>query len=176
MNKDKSMLARFLGAGADVTESAEYKALVEKHASEQANANEALALVEGQLAEANAKVAELTATLAEAVTKIEELQATAGDAEAAAAAAAKAEAELRVKARKEKLEAAVGTDRAETFLAAFEGMDDAKFEAAVAAMAGVGADEAKSEMFNETGIDAAVDAEKVAKEQQPVHFKNFIRK
>lgn len=72
------------------------------------------------------------------------------------AAVADAEAK-RLTARKEKVEAAVGTEKSVALLAATEALDDAAFEAVVSAL-GTSLDaEAQSKLFNEQGADVQAD-------------------
>jgi hypothetical protein len=108
------------------------------------------------------------AAMAEAAEKITGLQAELTEAKAAldAADAAKAEAEAtalaaRAKARKEKVVAAIGTERADALLAVTEGMDDAAFEAVVGALGASTETEAAKPLFNEVGADGGADAAKV---------------
>jgi hypothetical protein len=122
----------------------------------QAEANGLLVVAEAQISELNAQLQEAQAALEAANAQIEQLQAAAQVAEDAAAQAAAAEAALRVQARTDKLVAAVGTEKAPALLAAFEDMDDAKFDSVLAAMQGQIEAEAKSAMFVETGAAAEV--------------------
>lgn len=93
----------------------------------------------------------------------------AAEAALAAVAAEKAElvakaAAVKLAARKEKVIAAIGTDRADALMAATEGLDDAQFSAVVSAMAVATDAETKSPLFNEVGVTAEADAAAVVEE------------
>jgi GTP cyclohydrolase III len=71
---------------------------------------------------------------------------------------------LKLAARKEKVVASLGTERADALLKVTEGMDDAAFEAVVSALGVSAAVEAASPLFKEVGVDAKADATKVREE------------
>jgi hypothetical protein len=81
------------------------------------------------------------------------------DATNAAKAAAEAEAHARkMTARKAAVVDVIGDAKAESFLAATEGLDDAAFQAVASALTGKAAAEATSALFTEVGVDGQVDA------------------
>lgn len=115
------------------------------------------ALLENAEAVLVARTAELDAALA----RVKELEASTVDAEAAAAAAEAEALARKLAARKEKVVAAIGTERADALLKVTEGMDDAAFEAVASALGVSAAAEADSPLFKEVGADAQADASKV---------------
>lgn len=74
--------------------------------------------------------------------------------EEAKAAAEKQALETKLAIRREKIVAAIGTDKADGLMAATEGLDDAGFDAIVSALAGSVKAEANTELFKEAGVDA----------------------
>lgn len=135
---------------ADITKIAELSALL-------ATATESLASKEDAIKELTAKFEKAQASLDSSEKAKEEL--------AAKAAAAKAVT------RKEKVVAAVGTDKAPALLTATETLEDSAFDAIVASLT-VNLDaESKSKMFTETGVTptAKVDA------PTAVPFNQFIK-
>lgn len=113
-----------------------------------------------KLAQAQAALTEQANTFAELAAKFE-----AATAELAAIKEAKAQAEAsaleaKLTARKEKIVAAVGTDKAEALLAATQGVDDAQFSAIVEAFDAKLVSESQSAMFTEVGADGEVDVAK----------------
>lgn len=138
----------------------------EKETVEMANTN--LPDVSGELSEMAATVATLEANLAELQgsfaelnTKYTEAIAKLADAEAAKASLLAASATAKLAARKEKLEFAVGTEKADALLSALEGVDDAAFESVVSSLTMNLDAESKSKMFAENGVTAEANAEKV---------------
>lgn len=115
------------------------------------------ATAESDIAEIGAKLTEALDALKTVEAARDELAAKLQSAEAEAAAKAEAEAAAKLQARKTKIEAAVGTERADAVFAAVNGMDDAQFEAVLSAMTVAGASEAKSKMFSEQGADLDAD-------------------
>ena len=112
--------------------------------------------------ELQAKFAELTEKYSEAQAALESLESVKEDLVAKAA-------EAKVAARKEKLEAAVGTEKATTLLSTLEVLDDAAFDSVVSSMT-VNLDAEKSTpAFTESGVTAE------AAETKPKHFKNYIK-
>lgn len=112
-----------------------------------------------KLAEAEGKIAEMTALL------------EAAQAELAAVAAEKAvmvanALTVKLAARKEKIVASIGTEKADALMAATEGLDDAAFEAVVSAMAGSVEAEANTDLFKEVGVTAEADAAKVIEKSE----------
>jgi hypothetical protein len=126
----------------DVTETTSAP-VAETPAVDVAGLQAALASKTAELAEAQAKIAELTADVAAAV----EFN----------AAREKAAAEAKAAARKEKIVAAVGTDKAASLLAATEKMEDGAFDAVMAALTTTQTVEAKTDLFKEVGVDAEAD-------------------
>lgn len=93
----------------------------------------------------------------------------AAQAQLAAIAAEKAElvanaAAAKLAARKEKIVAAIGTEKADALMEATDALDDAQFNAVVSAMAGSVEAEAKTDLFKEVGVTAEADASKVNEE------------
>jgi len=92
---------------------------------------------------------------------------------AAAEEQAKADAlAAKLEARRKEVEATMGTEKAAAFMAATEGLDDAKVESFLQIFATNAAAEAKSEMFNEVGVETKADAKE---EPKVTHFKQFIK-
>lgn len=123
-----------------------------------------VAAADEQVALLKAEIETLGQALTATETALAEAQAAldAADEEAMKAAAEAAAAKL--EARKEKVIGIVGTERADALLKVTEGMDDAAFEAVVAAL-GVGVEaEAKAPLFKEVGVDAEADTAKVVGE------------
>ena len=113
--------------------------------------------VQSNLADAVSTITSLTAekdgleaALADAIETNKILQ------EQLAATAAKA-VEAKDQARKAKLVAVIGTEKAETTFEAVKGLEDGAFDAVLAAMATSVEKEAQTELFKETGV--AGDAE-----------------
>lgn len=137
--------------------------------------------VQAQLAEAlsqvetaNAMIAEMTAAHAEALSAVErELEAAKAALDALKAEKAemiaKAEA-AKQKARKEKVVAIIGTEKADALMAATAHLDDAAFEAVVSALAVSVEVEASSDMFKEVGVDAEVDTAKAVQESEEMRL------
>lgn len=117
-------------------QSAELSTLVAQMASQ----SEALLAVQSQFAELTNKYEQAQAALAE-------IEATKASLIAQAAA-------TKLVARKEKVEATLGTAKAPAILAATEALDDASFEAIVAAFSANLVAEAASPLFNEIGVAA----------------------
>lgn len=137
----------------------------------EAASTEAIAELQTQFdafkADAQAEIADLGSKLEQALTAVSSLEAerdalaaSMKAAEDAALATAEAAAAAKLTARKDKIVAAVGTERADAVFAAVEGMEDAQFEAVLAAMTSASAAEAKTPMFSERG--ATLDADPVA--------------
>lgn len=124
-----------------------------------AQVSEALATMTTQFEDATAKLEAANAALS----------AVAAEKEAVEAAAKQA----KMDARMSKLVDAVGDVKAASLFSATETMEDAAFDAVVAALTVNMAKEAESEMFNETGVDSQPKAEEAEK---PVDFKQFIKK
>jgi chromosome segregation ATPase len=134
---------------------------------------------------ADTKIAELSASLATATdaiaaneTKLSEVLAQLEAAHATLAAIESDKASLIAKAveaknltRKEKVEATLGTDKAESVLAATASLDDAAFDAVLSAFSANFEAEANSPSFQEKGITADKEVD-----VKPSHFKQFINK
>src|SRR5687768_14996995 len=138
-------LAVTLDATALQAELGEMKAQFEAVANAFAEANEKLASMSADLEAAKAALAAVEGDKAEMI---------------AQAAAAK------LAVRKDKVVAAIGTEKADGLMAATENLDDAAFEAVVSALAGSVEVEANSSLFKEQGVDAQVDAAKVEEESE----------
>lgn len=116
-------------------------------------------------AEVQAALQEVSAQLEDLTAKFTELSGQYEQAQAALQALADEKAQMiaaaaatKLEARKAKVEAAIGTEKAPGLLAATEGLDDAAFEAVVSALAGSVSAEADTTMFQEVGVTAEVDA------------------
>jgi hypothetical protein len=144
----------------------EHTALQAEFENFKTNANELQAMVEADLAEATSKLSEALEALAAAQAQIAELQAQLDATTAIAEEAVESAEELRAKARKEKLEALVGTDKAATLMVALADTEDAQFDAVLVALGAKVEEEAASEMFTETGATASVDASNVVEESE----------
>jgi hypothetical protein len=93
---------------------------------------------------------------------------------AAAEEQAKADAlAAKAKARQEKAVAKMGTEKAVDFLAATEDMSDEKFDSFLAIFATNADAEAKSELFNEIGVETKADAQVEPKVE---HFNKYLPK
>lgn len=115
-------------------------------------------------AEANALVAQAEGDSAELISKLEGAWATITSLEAQIAEMNASALAAKLSARKEKVVAAIGTERADSLMAATEGLDDTAFDAVVSALVGKGEAEASSDLFKEVGVTAEVDASKVESE------------
>jgi len=93
---------------------------------------------------------------------------------AAAEEQAKADAlAAKLEARRKEVEAQMGTEKAAAFMAPTEGMDDAKVESFLQIFATNAIAEAKSEMFNEVGVETKADAKDEPKVE---HFNQYLPK
>lgn len=163
------MLEKFkkkLGIEGQAQEVASVEAAAADLSAIQAELTEALS----QVTTANELIAEMTeahaAEVANLKAEIEAAKAALDAIEAEKAEMiAKAEA-AKLAARKEKVVAAIGTEKAEGLMAATGHLDDAAFEAVVSALAGSVEAEASSDLFKEVGVDAEVDAAKVVEESE----------
>jgi uncharacterized protein YPO0396 len=126
--------------------------------------------------ESQEQLTELSTALATAVQAVEAADAKVAELQALVDAAAAEKAELQAKAveakaaaRKEKIVAAVGTERAEAVATATEGLTDASFDAVLSAMTLSVDTESTSSLFTETGVTAEATAAKVvnAVEESP---------
>lgn len=125
-----------------------------------------------QLTTAQAALSDMTAKLSDAVSQIATLQAN-YEVVQAALEQAKQEKEMleaqakdkELAARKAKIEASVGTDRAPALLEATKGLSDEQFDAIVGAVKVTAEVESKSPMFREVGVQGETDLSKV--EQNP---------
>ena len=138
-----------------------------------------LAANEQALAELNTRfsdsVASLTAaqaTIAELSAKFESVQAQLTAANAEKQAIADKAKSAKSAARKEKIVASVGEAKSVALMAATEGLEDAQFEAVVAALSTNLEAESNTAAFKEIGIEADVDT---AVEQKPAHFNKYIK-
>ena len=128
------------------------------------NSNEVLAKLQADFdsykAEADQLLTQATAEVAELKTKLEAANAVIAAAEQAKALAEKQTLETKMAARKEKIVAAIGTEKADGLMLATEALDDAAFNAVLSALAGSVEAEASTEMFKEVGVDAKAEAPK----------------
>lgn len=147
-----------VAAPADVAAlQSEFDAFKLEAQAEQERMATALETAANAVAEADAKVAQAEARAAE-------LQAALDAVAVEQEAALKAAQEAALNVRKQKIEAAVGTEKAPALMAATSNLDDAAFDAVVSALSLTGDVESKSKMFTETGATAEVDASKVPTE------------
>lgn len=128
------------------------------------------------MAEAAEKITGLQGELAAMAGKLTEAQAALDAADEEAVKAAQEAAALKLTARKEKVVASLGTERAEALLKATEGMNDAAFEAVASALGVSAAVEAAAPLFNEVGVDAQADASKVVESPEMRILKNKYAK
>lgn len=163
-------LQKFFTAQAETSASAEHNEEVTKMTEEKDQAI--------TLATDNTAVVELTANLASVTEAFATLQSQYAEAVAALAEVEVAKTALvadakavQMAARKEKMEATIGTEKAPAVLASLESLDDATFATVVGAMASSFETESKSEMFTEAGVSAEAEVE-----VKPVHFNKFIKK
>lgn len=170
MRKENQLLSRIskiLGIGEEEKPELETKEEIVEAVAPQAEPEAAAPALEQ-----NEALVAATAALAELAGKFEELSTKF---EAATAALAAIEAEkadmiaqavaAKAAARKEKVEAAIGTEKAAGLLLATNGLDDAAFDAVVSALTGSVEVEAKTDLFKEVGVTAEVDAAKVGEEE-----------
>jgi hypothetical protein len=132
----------------------------------------AIEAVMAELSEMKASFALVSEELTAAKAELEKAQAALN---AAAEEKAKAEADAlaaKMNARKEKAVAAMGTEKADAFMAATEQMDETQFESFLAIFNTNATAEAKSEMFQEVGVETKADAKE---EPKVTHFKQFIK-
>lgn len=139
-----------------------------------------MSVITAELSELKATFAQVSEALATAQAEKEGVvaQLEAANAALAAIAAEKEAVEAAVKqakmdARMSKLVETVGDAKAAALMAATGEMEDAAFDAVVAALSVNMDKEANSEMFQETGVDAKA---KPQEEEKPVDFKQFIKK
>lgn len=152
--------------------------------------NVAMTTKDEQLAAADDKSAELLAQLTTATealtakeTALADLTAKFEQAQSALAEIEKAKQELIVKAKEEKLaarkakvEAAIGTAKADEILKATESLEDASFDSLLSAFSVSLDAEAKSKMFVEAGVVTDGSDPEATAEAKPVHFNTFIKK
>ena len=146
-------------------------------ATEQVSENVGVAEVQAEMAELKAQVETITeaftekleqaaSALKEMTEKYEAAQAALSAIEAEKAGMVAAALAAKLAARKEKVVATIGTEKADALLAATENLDYAAFSAVVSALAGSVEAEADTELFKEVGVDAELDATKVEKESK----------
>lgn len=163
------LMSRILGTKVevDVTKTEAFIALQTEFNEFKTEANSVVAL---QKSEIDALKVERDALQ----TRVEELSAYAkAEEEAKAKALADAEAK-RLSDRKEKIVAAVGTDKSESLMEATKDLDDTSFAAVMSALSLKVETETKSPLFNELGVSGDVDASKVvfeSKEMQMIREK-----
>lgn len=158
--KNPTLLQRILGDKSDAAASVE-AAVAEATSALQAEYSEFKATAEEVLAATESQLSEATAALAEAATRITELEASLAVVAAEKQAAAESAEVARLALRQEKIVAAVGEgERADALRAATEGMEDAAFDAVLAAVGATFVAESKSALFTEVGVAAEADASK----------------
>jgi DNA repair exonuclease SbcCD ATPase subunit len=161
--KQNTMLARLMakiGASEPVV-SASVEALQVEFDAFKASSETALADAAAQLQEVSTALETAVAAVAEADAKAAGLQAQLEAVNAEKIAAEAEAAAKRLTARKEKIEAAVGTSKSDALMAATESLDDAAFDAVVSALSLSVDAEGKTGMFKEVGVAAEADAAKV---------------
>ncbi len=147
-------------AQAVVTEKEEVMDVKETGTAAQATAESVASLsasvasLTADLATANSQISEMTSVIAEFVK---------ADAKSAADALA-----VKLDARKTKIVAAVGTEKADALQAALATMTDGAFDAVMLAMSATVKTEATTALFTEVGVDATADTTKLAAESNPV--------
>lgn len=134
-------------------------------------------VVNDNTAELSAQLEAATSSLAVANESVAKLSAELNEVKAALAAVEKEKADAlaqavadKAQARREKVEAALGTDKADEVLAATQSLDDASFESIVTAFALSFDKEAKSPAFQEKGLTAQTEVD-----VKPTHFKKYIK-
>lgn len=132
--------------------------------TEQLSAVESNAELVAELATQASALATLQASFAELNNKYTEAAAKLAEVEAAKASLVANAAAAKLAARKEKLEFAVGTEKASTLLSTLEVLDDAAFDSVVSSMTVNLDKEALSSAFTEKGVTAE------AAEIKPTHF------
>jgi uncharacterized membrane-anchored protein YhcB (DUF1043 family) len=132
--------------------------------TEQLSAVEPNAELAAQLASTASALTELQASFAELNEKYTEAAAKLADVEVAKASLVAEAVKAKLAARKEKLEFAVGTEKAATLLSTLEVLDDAAFDSVVSSMTTTLSTEAISPAFVESGVTAE------AAEIKPKHF------
>lgn len=113
-----------------------------------------------KLAQADAALAEHAQAFAELAAKFEAASAELNTIKEAKLAVEAEALQAKLAARKEKIVAAVGTDKAEALLTATEGVDDVAFNAIVSAFDAKLVQESQSAMFTEIGAAGEVDVAK----------------
>lgn len=130
------------------------------------------AVAEGQVdvAALQASVATLTSQLSDATSKIIELTSLVEAAAEFNSNREKAALEAKLANRKSLVEAAVGTVKADSVMAAVAGLDDGAFATVLSAMTAGTATEADTPLFKEQGVDASADVTAITKaaESNPV--------
>jgi len=114
------------------------------------------------LAKMSAIVTALTAKFEASEGRVAELTAALTALADVKAAADKLAADTKFAARKVKVEAAIGTEKAVTLLAAVGHAEDSVFDAVMAAMSTSAVAEAATLLFKEVGVDGKVDPAKLA--------------
>ena len=134
--------------------------------------------VQAALSEATAKLEDLSAQFAELNSKYEGAIAALSALEAEKAKMVADALAAKLAARKERVELAIGTDKAAGLLAATENLSDDAFEAVVSALTGSVDAEAKTELFTEVGQSgevsnpsAIVEASEESKEMKLIRAK-----
>lgn len=129
-----------------------------------------LASVQAALASQAEAFTTVTEQLAELTKKYDEAQAKLSAIEEDKASLLAKAAEVKAQARKEKVEATLGTAKAEGVLAATASLNDEAFEAVVSAFAASYDAEANSKAFKEVGMSA-----KEGEAPKQAHFKDYIK-
>lgn len=132
----------------------------------------ALELSKKEFAELSDKFAAASGEVVVLQDKLEKALSQLAQLETLAQEKAASEAEAKATARKEMVAKAVGTAKADSTFEAIKGLDDVSFDAVLAALKTSLETEEASPMFQEVGVSAEADVQ----EEQPVHFKTYIKK
>lgn len=139
------------------------------------NDSAALAVALAENVSLRATVVSLTEQLADTNTQVTELSAFAEAAKEFKATKEKSEAEAKVAARTAKLVDAVGTAAAAGLQLATASMDDAAFDAVVAAVALKSTAESNSPAFKEAGVEGEASAEQLATQAQSTRVMDYLK-
>lgn len=164
----KDTLKRMLGLSPDTAKAEDTEKDVTMDALDTGAVTPAADANAVDVAALQASLATAVSELADAQTKIAELSGLVAAATEFAAAKDKAALEAKLSARKAKVTAALGTAKADAFMAATASMEDTAFDAVMSAMATTAATEADTALFKDVGVDAEVDQTKVSAETNGV--------
>lgn len=158
-NKMLSRIAKTLGMSSSNNE--EPQMIEDNKAPAELANNEATV---AELSALKVSFAEQSSQLTALLSQLEEAKAALAEVEAAKASLETDKLAKQLAARKQRVEMAIGTEKAPALLAATENLEDAQFEAIVGAMAASFENESKSQMFQEVGVSAEVDPTKTVEE------------